>query len=543
MISVITEFGSSFKGLSAYLLHDVDRADTSERVAWTHTHGLATDDPEKAARIMAATAMSQAELKAEAGIKNTGRKSTKHVMHYVLSWSPTEHGAYSKDEMIDAAIASMTYIGTREGEKTGKKVVAKRTQYADEHQAVIVCHDEGPGSNPHIHIMLNRVHPVHGVMVSDSKDYEKLSAWALDYRQSQGLEHLCPERVKNAAKRAQGVLSSHPRKPRNVYEQEQAIEGADPGSRKKALLELQARRGKELKAKTEQMKRDQAKAVRVLEDGHIAGERAERARSAEMIRAKKAEIKSAYAPRIDELTQRHADEKETFNEAKRTAAGRVRNTWAAFKTKEWMTQIRTRPLHAMKQGFALAFDSGLQELEIQKHHTRERGDLNGSLRREERDAARSVREDEGERVGDLRQGFAVRRNDLVLGHDMNKAKLKAEWHQLTQDRRAAAAEDERARKTSPTSPTSNAGSPGGSGQQDKRDLDQEGVGGIGLVDQMRSVDGGLDDVPIDEIRAALRDIKQQSQSLEDAKRAAEEYKLQQRKRPRRRERDNDHGRD
>ncbi|MEL7484346.1 MAG: relaxase/mobilization nuclease domain-containing protein, partial [Planctomycetota bacterium] len=195
MINVVTEHGSSFKGVMAYLMHDIGSRDSSERVAWTHTHNLATDDPEKAWKIMAATAMSQAELKAEAGIKNTGRKSHKSVSHYVLSWSPDEHGEYSQHDMIDAALASLTYIGAKKGEKIGKKVTAKRTQYADEHQAIIVCHDEGPGKNPHVHVVLNRVHPQHGVMVSDSKDFEKLSAWALDYRRSQDKEHLCPERV------------------------------------------------------------------------------------------------------------------------------------------------------------------------------------------------------------------------------------------------------------------------------------------------------------------------------------------------------------
>jgi hypothetical protein len=295
MINVITDFGTSFKGLSAYLLHDVDHTDTTDRVAWTHTHNLATDDPERATRIMAATAMHQADLKREAGIKNTGRKSAKHVMHYVLSWATDEHGQYSKDDMIDAALASMTYIGAKKGERIGKNRVSPRTQYADEHQAVIVCHVEN-GKSPHVHIMLNRVHPEHGVMVTDSKDFDKLSAWALDYRRAEGKEHLCPERIKNAAKRAQGLLTSHPRKARNVYERDQEIEAADPASRKRALLEQQARRAKELKAKTETMKTKQAAAMHAIEDQHIKSERTERADSAEMIRAGRPKSKLSMPP-------------------------------------------------------------------------------------------------------------------------------------------------------------------------------------------------------------------------------------------------------
>ena len=446
MINVVTQFGSSFKGLAAYLLHDVDQADTSERVAWTETHGLATDDPERGWRIMAATAMSQAQLKAEAGVANTGRKSPNHVMHYVLSWHPDERETLNRDEMIAAAKASMTYLGTYEGEKLGKGKQAKRTQHADEHQAVIVCHDEGPGSAPHLHVMLNRVHPEHGVMLPDSKDYEKLSAWALDYRTAQGNEHYCPERTKTAAKKAQGIVSSNPRKPRNVYEQEQAIAAADPGSRKKALLEQHQRRARELKTRTEAMKQRHAKAVLSLETRHVAAERAERTRTAEAIQIKTAAIRAAYAPKIDALTERQVDEKEAFKEAKGTAAGHVRNTWAAFKTKQWMSEIRTNPLEAMKHSFTLAFSSGLQQRDIEKHHQREQGELRGARHREDEEARRKVRMDEGFRLDDLRQKYYQQRNDLMLRQDMEKAKLKAEWHQLEQDRLAVAAEDARSRK-------------------------------------------------------------------------------------------------
>ena len=66
--------GTSFKGAAAYYLHDKD-ASTSERVAWTATQNLVTDNPEMAWRIMAATAKDQARLKEQAGGRTTGRKS------------------------------------------------------------------------------------------------------------------------------------------------------------------------------------------------------------------------------------------------------------------------------------------------------------------------------------------------------------------------------------------------------------------------------------------------------------------------------------
>lgn len=451
MINVITSFGHSFKGCGAYLGHDIE-ADTSERVAWTHTHNLATDDPEMASRIMAATAMSQADLKAEAGVKNTGRKSNKHVLHYVLSWHPEERGELTQDEMLAAALGSMSYIGTKEGERIGKSRTATRTQYLDEHQAVIYCHDEGGDKPLHVHVMANRVHPEHGVMVSDSKDYEKLSAWALDYRREQGKDQYCPERTKNAAKKAQGVLTSHPRIPRNVYETEQAIEAAAPGSRKKAQLESQRRREKELKTRAVQLKDRHAAKVRQLEEWHRDREKMVKAKTGHAIRGAVSQVRADYAPKIDQLTDKQASERQAFSDAKETVAGRVRNTWKALQTKEWMNDLRQSRISAVTEGFKLAFSSGLQEKQLDSFHRREQSQLRGSRTTAEREATQKLRGQEAARLDEQRTKFKEQRNDLLLAYDMEKAKLKAEWLELNRDRRAIESDDMAKPKTNPGQP-------------------------------------------------------------------------------------------
>ena len=498
MISVVTEHGSSFKGLTAYLMHDIGSRDSSERVAWTHTHNLATDDPDTAWRVMASTTSSQAELKAEAGVANTGRKSQKSVMHYILSWHADEQGEYSRDEMVDAALASLTYLGVDEGERIGKKVTAKRSQRGIEHQAMIVCHDEGPGSRPHVHVMVNRVHPQHGVMLPDSKDYEKLSAWALDYRRSQGKEDMCPERVKNAAKKAQGVLTSHPRKPRNIYEQELEIADAEPGSRKKALLEQQARRAKELKAATTAMRQRHREQIRGLEDRLVGAERNERAWATETATARRSEIRASYAPQIADLVDKQRRERDAFFDGHRTAAGRVRNTWEAFKTKEWMREIRTRPVHALRHGFTLAFDSGMQLRDIEAFHKREMGELRGRRRGEERRAANEIRAVAQAKLEDLRDTYMRDRGDALLEQAMDKAKLKAEWRQLTQDRRAALAEGGR----SPDRQASQAPEvvQDGSQKTDQGGGDGGSCGSI-AAQQSEQASTGIDHDPPDDARA------------------------------------------
>jgi hypothetical protein len=75
MVPKVAAKGTSFKGAGLYYLHDKD-ALTSERVAFTRTENLATDDPDLALKMMAHTAMRQDEIKAANGSKHTGRKLT-----------------------------------------------------------------------------------------------------------------------------------------------------------------------------------------------------------------------------------------------------------------------------------------------------------------------------------------------------------------------------------------------------------------------------------------------------------------------------------
>ncbi len=74
MVPVITAGGRSFRGAALYYLHDKRQEGeaerfTTDRIAWVETVNLPTGDPERAWRIMAHTALTQAELKAAAGIK------------------------------------------------------------------------------------------------------------------------------------------------------------------------------------------------------------------------------------------------------------------------------------------------------------------------------------------------------------------------------------------------------------------------------------------------------------------------------------------
>jgi hypothetical protein len=212
MVPAITACGRSFRGAALYYAHDKRRDGeavrlTTERVAWVETVNLPTGDPERAWRIMAHTALAQGHLKAAAGTKATGRKMRNPVFAYSLAWHPGERP--TKAQMMDAARESL------------------KTQALEEHQAIILCHTDEPQA--HVHIIVNRVHPATGKAATLSNSKLKLSQWAEAYERMRG-KILCPQRVKNNARRSRGEFVRHPRTPRPVFEFNRATDNDHLGA-------------------------------------------------------------------------------------------------------------------------------------------------------------------------------------------------------------------------------------------------------------------------------------------------------------------------
>lgn len=171
MVPNIAKSGSSFRGAGKYYLHDKTaerdgerKLDTHERVAFTSTRNCVNDDPHRAIDEMWATAAAQTELKRASGLSLGGRKCTDPVKTISLSWHPSE--TPTPEQMIAAADSYLTRMGW------------------NEHQAVYVGHNDT--AHPHIHIILNRVHPETGRVLDDRKDYRRAQEWALDYEKEHG---------------------------------------------------------------------------------------------------------------------------------------------------------------------------------------------------------------------------------------------------------------------------------------------------------------------------------------------------------------------
>ena len=170
--------GHSFKGAGLYYLHDRG-AKTDERVAFTETRNLPTNDPHKGMKWMSYTAMNADNLKEQAGGDRRGRKATAGAVYsFSLAWHPEQNP--QREEMVSAADSLMEKLGLAD------------------HQAVLVAHSDADHS--HIHGIVNLVNPDNGKTAQVRMDHLAMSKWAQSYEEEHGKVY-CQARKENNAER------------------------------------------------------------------------------------------------------------------------------------------------------------------------------------------------------------------------------------------------------------------------------------------------------------------------------------------------------
>ncbi|MEM7172476.1 MAG: relaxase/mobilization nuclease domain-containing protein, partial [Pseudomonadota bacterium] len=260
MIPNVADRGASFKGIAAYLLHDKKDEEaeehlyTSDRVEWTATRNFYKDnlDPDIAFKVMAATAMDQDRLKRQAGVRKSGQQSKGAVYHYSIAWHPEENGKIDKAEMMNAAEQSLEAIG------------------AQDRQTMIVCHNDE--DHPHVHLVVNLVSQDDGRNLVVHADYNKLEAWALEYRRARGEELLyVPSReekaqAKEATKRGEKVDFVRGQKsvPRHMLKDYEQARKANPQAADRELNN-QRQLDKDLATQSIQDRETRAKEAQSLE--------------------------------------------------------------------------------------------------------------------------------------------------------------------------------------------------------------------------------------------------------------------------------------
>ena len=163
--------GRSFTGAWNYYAHDKRTAQgqevrSRERVGFVQTENLGGIEDDRAAiGLMIDTA-------------RRSRRCEKPVYAFSLGWHPEE--TPSREAMIEAGREALA--------------VLKMQDY----QAVMISHTDT--AHPHLHVIVNRVHPETGKAINLYKDQEKLQAWALEYERKQGKVY-CQARAFNALAR------------------------------------------------------------------------------------------------------------------------------------------------------------------------------------------------------------------------------------------------------------------------------------------------------------------------------------------------------
>ena len=157
--------GRSFKGALRYLLRGARDAPNPERVLYAETVNILSDLAD-AAHDMATTWEGRFRLMRTTGISaHNGADNTAPVYHAVLSWTPEEDPP-SPTEMAEHAKQLLHLLGL------------------GEHEAVLVVH--GDTVNPHIHIIVNTVHPITGRTAPLRFDKRIMQGFAARYEEQRG---------------------------------------------------------------------------------------------------------------------------------------------------------------------------------------------------------------------------------------------------------------------------------------------------------------------------------------------------------------------
>jgi hypothetical protein len=162
--------GKSFKGLVRYLSTD-PKANSSERVAWTHTLNLAYDHVPSALDEMIWTARSADWLKRQAGGRTGGSPLKDPVRHYSLNWHRSEQP--TREHMIETVDHFMKFMKW------------------EDHQAIIFHHTDK--QHLHVHVVVNAVHPETGRALDSRFDRSRAQRWALAYEKENTL--FCEQRL------------------------------------------------------------------------------------------------------------------------------------------------------------------------------------------------------------------------------------------------------------------------------------------------------------------------------------------------------------
>ena len=404
--------GKSFKGLAAYLLHDPERSATAERVAWAESFNLDGADPDRAWRLMAATAMSADQLKAAAGIKK-GRAAKNTAYHFSLNFNPQdEPSAETQRAAVESALKAL-------GLET--------------YQALAVAHRDT--AHTHVHVMVNLINPENGLSAASkqpdggpalmSNTQRKLSQWAQKFEREHGL-NVTEGRLANANKRAQGEKVDARRDPRNVYERKKTetterrldYKRRDFAERAHELANDSRALSERFSTHWEALK----SSYRNQKDGMRLAHGAEFPRLL-------AELKEQQKPQWGSLYTRHRRELKDFEQGEKSVLGRIWHGAAVFREK-------AKDQDALG-GFLAAFSQEARRGIVMRKHDRERIRLSQTTQQEIAMAIDRLKKEQARKVEAARLAYLAECKKLKAVQDQERAAMRARWNAHNAERKQA----------------------------------------------------------------------------------------------------------
>lgn len=394
--------GKSFKGLAAYLLHDPERAASSERVAWVESFNLDGADPEKSWRLMAATAMSADQLKAAAGIKK-GKAAKNTAYHFSLNFNPKDGPSA---EVQRAAVES-----------------ALKALGLEKHQALAVAHRDT--AHQHVHVMVNLISPENGLSAASkqpdgksallSNSQRKLSQWAQRFEREHGLI-VTEGRLENANKRAQGEQVDASRKPRNVHEQEKTEPSYKRSDLAKSVFNDRAH---DLAQAGRTMHRAHSGQWDALKTSYRHEKDAMKREADKAMPAAIAELKERNKPRWAMLFAQQREETRAFERGERSVLGRIWHGAAVF---------RDRALDGdALGGFLAAFSKEERIAIVQRKHDHERTRMGLMVRDEITELIGDFKQAQQQEQKRARGRFLVECNYLKKQQGIERIEQRGRW--------------------------------------------------------------------------------------------------------------------
>lgn len=149
---------SSFKNSARYLA-GLSHGKSPDRVDWMVANNMETTHPDAAAAIMEATA-------------NQSKRCKQPVYHFILTFDPkdAQQGKVSQELMQQVAQDTLSQMGLRD------------------YQSLVYAHKDT--DHPHIHFLINRIHPETGKAYSRHRDGTRLRDIVRDLAEQHGLNKL-----------------------------------------------------------------------------------------------------------------------------------------------------------------------------------------------------------------------------------------------------------------------------------------------------------------------------------------------------------------